>query len=103
MPAARPHDQGGGPLGEPIDAAVVRVREADRAPDRVAQVDLTANDVAPGRRAGVLEVRHESLHGCIQGVDDHFPVRGTGDLDTAIPQIGWNGRYSPITRRLFSG
>src|SRR3546814_2726433 len=50
-----------------------------RSGDRVAQVELALDQVVPGRRRRVLEVRHEDAGAAVQRVDDHLAVDGAGD------------------------
>ena len=96
MPAARAHQQRGGLLVEPVDAAV-RVVEGDRALDGVDQVDLALDHVLPGRRVGVLEVGHVHVGARVEGVDQHLALGRAGQLDPALLQVGrGDGRDPPV-------
>src|SRR5256886_14606650 len=92
----RSHDEGRGALGEAVDAPGGLVLVSDGAAHRVLQVRLPADHVPPGRRAGILEVRHERLHGRVQRVDDHLAVYGAGDLDAPVLEILWHRRDAPV-------
>ena len=48
---------------------------------------MTADDVQPGGRVGVLEVGHEAAGTRVQGVDDHLPVDRPGDLDAPVAEV----------------
>ena len=95
VPAAGPDQQRGRVLGELVVLAVgVAVR--DRALDRVAQVALPLDHVAPGRGVGVLEVGHEPVGARVQRVDDHLAVGGAGDLDPALLHVGRDRLDRPV-------
>ena len=96
VPAARPHQQHGNLVVEPIRLGRRRIVEGDRASDGVAQVDLAVDQVGPGRRRGILEIRHEARSAGIERVDHHLAVGRTGDLDAAVEQIVGNRRDLPI-------
>ena len=87
MPSSRPHGQGcdvvvqAGTRDRP-GAVNSIVRSID-----VDQVRVAADDVHPGGRVGVLEVGHESPGARVQGVDDHLPVDGPGDLDAPVVKV----------------
>ena len=74
----------------------VRVGEGDRAPDRVAQIDLALDHVRPGWRVRVLEIGHEHFRAGIERVDHHLAIGRPGDLDPAIAQVGRDRRASPV-------
>ena len=95
MPAARPHDQHRGLVGRAGSACRFRIGEADLAGPAVLQVDLAFDVVRPGRRIGILEIRHEDVGAGIERVDDHLAVDRAGDLDAAVMQIGWDRRDPP--------
>ena len=46
------------------------------------------DEVVPGRRGRVLEVRHEDVRARVERVDDHLAVDRPGDLDAAIEEVG---------------
>ncbi len=58
VPPARPHDQRRDLVVEPVVLSL-GAREGERSLDGVDQVDLTLDQVRPGRRVGVFEVGHE--------------------------------------------
>ena len=95
MPAARPHEQRRDLCVQPILFAV-RVREADRASDGVAQIDLALHDVVPRRRERVLAIRHEHFRAGVERVDDHLAVGWSGDLDATILQIRRDRGDAPL-------
>ena len=73
VPAARTHEQRRDLVVERVLRAVLLV--LDRAANRVGEVHLAADHVRPGRRVGVLEVRHEARRARVQRVDDHLAAR----------------------------
>ena len=54
------------------------------------------DDVLPGRRARVLEVRHEDAGARVHGVDHHLAVDGARDLDATVPEVGRNRCDLPV-------
>ena len=86
MPTARTHDQHCSARIELV--LFVALVKHDRALDCIAQIDLAFEHVGPRRAIGILEVRHESGGPAVERVDDHLAIGGSGDLDTAIEQIG---------------
>ena len=94
MPAARPHEQRRDLVAEAV--GLVLALELDRALDRVDQVRLALDHVGPGRRVGVLEVRHEHLRARVERVDHHLPVGRARDLDAAVLEIGRDGVDRPV-------
>jgi len=66
--------------------------------DGVVDVALTVDDVLPGRRVGVLEVRHEDLCAGVQRVDHHLAVDRAGDLRPAVGQVGGRRRDGEVLR-----
>ena len=87
MPAAWPNDERRG-----LVAQAVALRrpgcEGNRPAHGVAEILLALDDVLPGRRARVFEVRHEDTRARVQRVDHHLAVDRTGDLDAAVEQVG---------------
>ena len=67
-------------------------------PGRVVQVDLAADDVAPVRRVGVLEVGQPDLRAGVERVDRHLALGRPGDLDPPVQQVG-GARARPASRR----
>ena len=86
VPAARADQQRRGLLGQPV-LAPVGLGVLDRPLDRVDEVDVALDDVAPGRRAGVLEVGHPAAGTGIKGVDGHLALGRAGDLDPAVLEV----------------
>ncbi len=70
--------------------------ERQRPPHRRHQVGLSRHDVGPGRREGVLEVRHEDLRPRVEGVDHHLGLHRPGDLHGPLLQVGGDGRDAPV-------
>ena len=95
MPAAGPDEEGRG-FGIQRVLAPVRVLEGDRAAHRVVEVLLAVDDVAPGRRRGVLQIGHEDLGSGVEGVDDHLAIAGAGDLDPAIEEVAGRRGDLPV-------
>jgi hypothetical protein len=87
MPSARAHHQDGRIGPERINLPGRRIAMLEAAAPAVAQVQLALDQIAPGRRGCVLEIRHEHARAGIEGVDDHLAVGRTGDLDPAIAQV----------------
>ena len=95
MPAARTDEEHGDLVVQRV--ALLALLERDRPLDRIRQVLLAADDVLPGRRVRVLEVRHVDPSAGVEGVDDHLAIaRGAGDLDAAVLEIGRDGRDTPV-------
>ena len=96
MPAARAHDQHRRLVGELIALLRLGIGEAELAGPAVLQVDLAFDVVRPGRRVGVLEIRHEDVGAGIERVDDHLAVDRPGDLHAAVSQIVRDRRDAPV-------
>jgi len=96
VPAARPYQERGRPLVQPV-ALALGAGEGDRAADGVPQVDMPVEQVLPGRRRRVLEVRHEDLRPRVERVDDHLAVHGAGDLRAPVEEVGRRGGHLPQT------
>jgi hypothetical protein len=94
VPAARAHEQHRRVVSEAI--GLLPGVELDRALDRVRQVRLALDAVAPGRRVGVLEVGHEAARARVERVDDHLAVDRPGDLHAPVLQVGRHGRHAPV-------
>ena len=60
---------------------------------------LAVDDVAPGRRGGVLQIGHEDLGPGVEGVDDHLAIAGSSDLDPAIEEIAGGGATCQVASR----
>ena len=96
MQTAGPHHQRGDPRMELVVLAGLGVVEGDHPPHRVTKVHLPGHQILPGRRGGILEVRHEHVGARVERVDDHLAIDGTGDLDRAFQEIAGSRRYLPI-------
>ena len=95
VPAARTHEEHRDLVVQRV--ALLALLERDRALDGVREVLLAADDVRPGRRVRVLEVRHVDARTRVERVDDHLAVAGrAGDLDAAVPKVGRHWRHSPV-------
>ena len=57
---------------------------ADGAVHGVAQVDLPLDDLTPVRRQRVFKIGHEDFNVGVHGVDHHFALYRTGDLNATI-------------------
>ena len=97
MPAARPRHDHGDLFVKRVFLAV-RIRERNRAPDRVAQVDLTLDHVRPRRRVRVLEVGHKNLRAGVERINRHLAIGRARDLDPAVADVWRNRRALPISR-----
>ena len=103
VPAARPHEQHGGLVVQPVLAARLRIDVVDLPVDRARQVELSVDHVGPGRRAGILEVGHEDVGAAVQRIDDHLAVDRPGDLDAAVQDVLRQGRHGPVALADFHG
>ena len=98
VPAARAHLQRRDLVVELVALLAGRrlLLERERAPDRLADVDLALDLVGPERRVRVLEVGHVRVGARIEGVDDHLGVDRAGDLDPAPMQRRRHRRDLPV-------
>src|ERR1700694_3909077 len=71
-------------------------REVQGPFDGVDQVDLSLDEVRPGRSVGVLEVRHEAAAPRVERVDQHLAVGGPRDLDPPVLEVLRPGSNSPF-------
>jgi hypothetical protein len=94
---ARAHMQHRGVVAQRVVLAVLRV--LDRPADRVGQVDLALDHVAPVGRVRVLEVGHEAARARVERVDDHLAAGGAGDLDAPVLQRVRHRRHGEVLRR----
>lgn len=93
MPSSRSNDE-----DRRVRVELVRFSsrlERDGLSDGVFQVDLTVEKVVPGRSIRVFEVGHESLGSRVESIDDHLPVRRSGNLNPSILQSRSNSGSSP--------
>ena len=95
VPAARPNEQYRDLIFQPIGFAF-RALKFDCSPNRVAQIDVAIDHVVPSRSVGVFEIRHEYLRAGVQGVDHHFAIGRSCDLNAAIGNVFRDGRNFPI-------
>ena len=95
MPAARADEQRGRVLDQFVVAAVGAV-VGDRALDRVDQVQVALDLVAPGGGVGVLEVGHEALGAAVERVDDELAVGRAGDLRAPVLVVRPRRRDLPV-------
>ena len=96
QPRGRNDDRGRLAVAQLVRLALRR-GEAQRAVDRVAQVQLAGNDVLPERGVGVLVVGQPHLRARVQRIDRHLRVGRSGDLHAAIHQT-WRGLGHPPLR-----
>jgi hypothetical protein len=97
VPAAGPDHDGGQLLGGlELVFLAFRRREVDPALQRVREVQLALDDVAPRRRGGVFHVRQPNLGAGVQGVDGHLLVHRASDLHAAVLQTGCRGSHAPV-------
>ena len=95
VPSARPHHQRR-QLGAQLILLSFRTLVPDRSTNRVPQILLSFNIVAPGRRIRVLEIRHENIGARVQRVDDHLAIDRSGNFHAAIQQVLRNRRHLPL-------
>ncbi len=72
--------------------------EGQRPPDGVVQDHLPADDVAPVRGIGVLEVGQPDAGAAVERVDRHLRLGRSGDLHPAVDQPRWRRRHVPRAR-----
>jgi hypothetical protein len=95
--ATGPHVENGGVLAQLVVLALLVVLDA--AVDRVREVELPLDHVAPRRRVRVLEIRHEAARTRVQGVDHHLAAGRSGDLDAPILERVGHRRDPEVLRR----
>jgi hypothetical protein len=95
VPSSRPHHQRG-QIGPKSVLFSLRTLVPDRSSNRVPQILLAFNIVAPGRRIRVLEVGHVNIGSRVQRVDDHLAIDRSGDLDATIGEVRGDARDLPI-------
>jgi hypothetical protein len=96
VPSTRTHHECRSLAVEPVFLTFGRT-ELDLLSNGIVEVDLAFESSRPGRRMGILEVRHEDVRARVQRVDDHLAIDWPGDLDTAVLKILGNWRYDPGT------
>ena len=95
VPTAGTDKQRRGMLVQTILLAVGTV-VGDRAPDRLANVELALDRGVEGGRVRVLEIGHEDLGAGVQRVDDHLAVDRPGDLDPPVQEVRRDRRHPPV-------
>ncbi len=103
MPAARSHQQDRCLGIQFVVLAARRIRVGDCAPDSVPQINMALDEIAPGWRVGILKIRHINAGARIQGVDNHFAIDWSGDLDSPIEQIRGQRSNLPVALANFGG
>ena len=96
VPASRPHHERRRGVVEGVVLAFVVV--LDGPGHGIDEVGLAVEGVAPGRRVGVFEVGHEHPGSRVEGVDHHLSIHRTGDLDSAVDEVGRGWGDAPIGR-----
>ena len=94
VPASRPDEERRDLIVQAIGLSF-GARELEPPADGIDEVDLTQDDVGPGRRQGILEIRHEDRGAGVQGVDHHLPLDRPRDLDPALLQVLRSRRDCP--------
>ena len=97
MPAARTDQQRGGLVVQRYSTAVrIRAKVIVR---RTASVRFCcpSTTLCPGRRERIFEVGHEDVRAGVERVDHHLAVGRTGDLRTAVLQVGRGRSNLPLS------
>jgi len=97
VPPPRAHEQHRRARLQRVPLPARGVLERDRAADRVGEVRLPLDLVAPRGGVRVLEVGHEGLRARVQRVDDHLAVDGAGDLDAAVEEVARERGDLPVS------
>jgi hypothetical protein len=87
MPTTRANKQDSRLIDQLVMLAGCGIGVGDGAPDGIAEIDLTVEQVVPKRSARVLKISHEYLCAGVKRVDDHLAVNGTGDLYAAVQDV----------------
>ncbi len=96
VPAAgADHDGGQFAGGAELVFLALGAGEVDPAFQRVREVQLALDDVAPGGGGGVFHVREPHLRAGVQRVDGHFLVHRAGDFHAAVLQARGRGSDAP--------
>ena len=96
VPPAGAHHDGRGALGRDLVALALGAREGELPADRVAQGELSPDDVPPGGARGILLIGQPHLRTRVQGIDRHLRVRRPGDLDPAVLEPGAGAGDPPL-------
>src|SRR5437660_2570323 len=70
--------------------------------DRVSKINLTLNSSFPGRRVGVLEIRHVDISASVERVYDHLAVDRASDLHASLSKISRDRSDFPFGRPNFT-
>jgi hypothetical protein len=70
--------------------------EVDPAFQRVCQVELSLDDVAPRRGGGVFHVGKPDLGAGVQRIDGHLLVHRAGDLNAPVLEVRSRGSDAPV-------
>ncbi len=95
VPAARADQQRGDLLVQLVLLALGGA-EREGAAHRLLEVLVADDDVAPGGRERVLEVRHEDVRAGVERVDHHLALDRPGDLHEALGQVLGDGGDLPV-------
>ena len=90
------HDEHRGPLVQPVLFSAHGIVEGELPPHGIPEIQLPLDQVFPGRRVGVLEIRHEHVGARVERVDHHLAVGGSRDLDGAAEEVVRKGRHLPF-------
>ena len=101
VPAARADQQRGDLVLQRVLTIALDV--LDGALDRVDEVEVPADDVGPGRRAGVLEVGHPAAGAGVERVDRQLALRRPRDLDAPVAQVLRRGGDRPLALAQLGG
>lgn len=91
VPSARPDDVRRRAKAELVPLTLLLVDVGDGPLCGVDQVDLSEDEVFPGKKSGVLDVGHKVACARVERVEDHFAVDGAGDVHTAIEEVLGSG------------
>src|SRR5207245_109602 len=88
MPTPGAHDECGNLLVERVGLAF-RAHVFDSSRDRISEIDLSLENLTPGRGLRVLEIGHVGVCARIEGVDHHLGVAGRArNLDSSVLEVG---------------
>ena len=87
VPTANSNEQDGRFFNQFVGLGGLLVDKGDRAANCGAQVNLAFDQVRPGRRRRILEIRHVDACAGVERIDHHLPIDGSGDLDSPVEQI----------------
>ena len=96
QPRGRTTTRGQFPGRAQLVLLALRGGEVDPALQRIGEVQLALDHVAPGRGGGVLHVREPHLGAGVQRVDGHLLVHRPGDFHAAVLQARGRGSDAPV-------